>query len=483
MLRPLLLGFAAAALPILSAAAAPATPEEAARLSALLDRYVDAPAPGEAPRETVTPKGDGYAVTVDLKRSLAGLDALGVGLDPYTVAMTLTPQPNGTWRVQSDDTAPLAFHVADQSFSLSAKASSFDGTFDPKLRSFSTFKQQQTDAISSRSSPTVAQTSTYPAVTLSGTGAAADGGTVTTAAIVASTGVAGQFVFRPAAPPPAAAAAPPPGGTALDYRATSTHGDLGVDRLDAAKVLDLWAFFAAHPNRDSVAASQDELKALLRAGLPYLAAFRQGGALDAVSLTTPMGVVTARSVGFALDASGFGGTGKAGLGLTAADLVVPQGQLPSWSAGLVPTAVDLRFGLDGFHAEEAAKAAVDAVDLRKEVIITPEQKEQVGHVFLPDGGTLTMQPSHIATKMLDLTMNGHAALGAQPGGEVTVTAKGLDREIAALQAQAATDPGAGQVLSPLVLAKNLAKPNPDGSLAWVIAFGHGPVTVNGAPLQ
>ena len=39
------------------------------------------------------------------------------------------------------------------------------------------------------------------------------------------------------------------------------------------------------------------------------------------------------------------------------------------------------------------------------------------------------------------------------------------------------------MLGPLVLAKNLAKPNPDGSLGWVIDFGHGPVTVNGAPLQ
>ena len=107
----------------------------------------------------------------------------------------------------------------------------------------------------------------------------------------------------------------------------------------------------------------------------------------------------------------------------------------------------------------------------------------MGRVFLPDGGTLTIQPSRVTTKMLDVTLDGRAAMGPQPGGQVTITAKGLDKEIAALQAQAATDPGVVGVLSPLVLAKNLAKPNPDGSLAWVIAFGAGPVTVNGAPLQ
>ena len=486
MLRPFLLGFAAAALPILSAAAAPATPEEAARLSALFERYVGHPGPGEAPRETVTPKGDGYAVTVDLKRSLAGLDALGLGFEPYTVSMTLTPQPDGTWRVQSDDTAPLVIHAGDQTITLAAKTSAFDGTFDPKLDSFSAFKQDQTGSSDRRDTPTVAQSRLTDAVTLSGVGAAAENGTVSTTSHGVGTGAGGQVLFKPTPPPPSSdPAVPPPSppGTTLSYAAPSLRTDTAVDRLDAAKVLDLWAFLAAHPSRDSVAAAQDELKGLLRAGLPYLGAFKQGGAIDSPSFSTPLGVFTARSAAFTFDASGLGGLGRAGLALTLAELVVPPGQLPPWSAGLVPTAVDLHVGLDGFHAAEAAKAVVDVVDLHHDVIITPEQKEQVGRVFLPDGGTLTMQPSHIATKALDLTMEGHAALGAKPGGQVTVTAKGLDGEIAALQAQAATDPGASQVLGPLVLAKNLAKPNPDGSLGWVIDFGRGPVTINGAPLQ
>ena len=338
-----------------------------------------------------------------------------------------------------------------------------------------------------RGTDTYVQSRHTDAVALSGTGTAAEGGTVSTTSHSVGKGAGGEIRFKPkpSDPSPGNPAVPPPvgGGTTLSYESPATRTDTAVDRLDAAKVLDLWAFFAVHRSRDSVTGAQDELKALLRAGLPYVAAFKQSGSLDAPSLSTPVGVISARSFGLSFDASGLGGTGKAGLALTVADLLVPPGQLPPWSAGLVPTALDLHLGLDGFHATEAAKAAVDAVDLHHDVIITPEQKAQVGRVFLPDGGTLTLQPSHIATAMLDLTMDGHAALGVQPGGEVTVTAKGLDREIAALQAQAATDPGAGQVLGPLVLAKNLAKPNPDGSLGWVIAFGHGPVTVNGAPLQ
>ena len=66
---------------------------------------------------------------------------------------------------------------------------------------------------------------------------------------------------------------------------------------------------------------------------------------------------------------------------------------------------------------------------------------------------------------------------------MTVSATGLDKAIAVLQAAAGSDPLAAQVLGPMVLAKNLAKPNPDGSLGWVIDAGNGPVLVNGAPLQ
>ena len=487
MPRSLLLGFAAAALPILSAAAAPATPDEAARLSALLERYVGRAAPGEAPRETVAPKGDGYAVMVDLKRSLAGLDAFGFAIEPYTVNMVLTPRPDGTWRVQSDDTAPLVMHAGDQTISLTARTSAFDGTFDPKLGSFSSFREDQTGAGDERGTPTFVQSRHTDAVALSGTGVPAENGTVSTASHSVGTGAGREVTFKPkpSDPSPGNPAVPPPSGagTTLSYASATTRTDTAVDRLDAPRVLDLWAFLAAHPSRDSVTAAQDELKGLLRAGLPYLGALKQTGALDAPSLSTPIGVVSARTAGLSLEASGLGGTGKAGLSVSAADIVAPSGQLPPWSAGLVPTALDLHVGIDGFHAAEAAKAAVDVVDLRHDVIITPEQKEQVGRVFLPDGGTLTLQPSRITTKMLDLTMEGRAALGPQPGGRVTLSAKGLDAEIAALQAQAATDPGAGQALGPLVLAKNLAKPNPDGTLGWVIDFGHGPVTVNGAPLQ
>ncbi len=71
-----------------------------------------------------------------------------------------------------------------------------------------------------------------------------------------------------------------------------------------------------------------------------------------------------------------------------------------------------------------------------------------------------------------------------PSGRLTVTATGLDPSIAMLQKAAATDPSAAQILAQFVAAKNLAKPNPDGSFVWVVeAQGSDSLTINGVPLK
>ena len=249
-------------------------------------------------------------------------------------------------------------------------------------------------------------------------------------------------------------------------------------------ILDLWALLVAHPNHDSLVAAQDDLRGTLRAALPVLSALRETVALDRLSVTSPAGVVSAQNLGGAFDLAGLSGTGKASTRLSFDGLTVPSQTLPAWTQDLVPTALSLAVGVDGFHAAEAASEAVNDFDLKADKPFTPEQDEKIGHLFWPaSGGTLTLAPSRLTTKLLDLKFEGHATLSSPPSGQVTVSATGLDKAIAVLQASAGSDPLAAQVLGPMVLAKNLAKPNADGSLGWVIDAGHGPLLVNGAPLQ
>ncbi|RYB07676.1 hypothetical protein [Lichenibacterium ramalinae] len=489
MARTLLIGLAVAAIPIVSAAAAPATPEEAARLTALFERYVSHPAPGQPSGVSVVPAGESYAVTVDVKRAAAGLDSFGITFDPYTSKTLLTPQPDGTWKVHGDDSPPMVVHAGNQTLSFAATSSSFDGVYDPKLRTFASFDQHQAGTTTVRTSPTLDQNTRSETATWAGTGVAAEGGTVTTTAHYAATGFASDIMLK-AAPAPAGTtpgnpAVPPPSrtGTAITVTAPSSVQDVSLGSLRAGALLDLWAFVVAHPTHDSLVAAQDDLKGLLRAGLPYVDSLKLKATLPVLAASTPVGVVSTKSFAAGIDASGLAATGRAAVALSLSDLAVPPGQLPPWSSGLVPTALDLHVTVDGFHAAEAALATVNAVDLAKDVVITPDQKAVAGRALWPGNGTVTLAPSRLTTAMLDLRMDGQASFAPAFAGRVTVTGTGLDKEIAALQALAATDPGAGQVLGPLVLAKNLAKPNPDGSLGWLIEFGGGPVKINGAPLQ
>ena len=489
MARTLLMGLAAAAIPLVSAAAAPATPEEAARLSALFERYVSHPAAGQPNGITVAPEGESYLVTVDLKRAAAGLESFGLTIDPYTSKSMLTPQTDGTWKVHSDDNPPLVMHLGTQTVSFAATSSTYDGVYDPKLRAFTSFTQQQAGTTTTQTTPSGNQIRRIDKVTLSGNGVAAEGGTVTTTAHYAGTGIATDMVFKAPPPPdgavPGNPAVPPPArpGTAISATAPNGTLDVALDRLRTGALLDLLAFIVAHPTHDSLVAAQGDLKGLLRAGLPFTDALKESGSVSGLAVTTPIGVVSTKTLSAGLDATGLAATGRAALTLAMTDLAVPPGQLPPWSSGLVPKALDLHVAVDGFHAADAARETVDDIDLAKDVVITPDQKAAVGAKLWPGDGTVTLAPSRLTTAMLDIRMDGKAAMGAQPTGSVTVTATGLDKEIAALQAQAATDPGAGQVLGPLVLAKNLAKPNPDGSLTWLIEFGTGPVKINGATLQ
>ena len=70
MAKSFLLGLFAAALPVLSVQAAPATPEEAARLTTLFERFVAHPDAGQPSSVTVVPQGDAYRVTLDLAHAL-----------------------------------------------------------------------------------------------------------------------------------------------------------------------------------------------------------------------------------------------------------------------------------------------------------------------------------------------------------------------------------------------------------------------------
>ena len=490
MVKAPLLGIVFAIGSLSAAQAAPATADEASRIKDLFERYVGPPAIGQPSAVTVAPDGESYRVTLDLKQALRGLEGFGVTTDPNLSTTMLTPLPDGTWKVASTDSPPIVIHFRDESIALKAASTRFDGIYDPRMFAFKTITAQYAGYDYSRSGPSLVQDSHTDQIGFTFAGSPDDGGTVTGTAHETVAGSKVDVLMKPAATPPSSAtgapATAPPAKptTSISYAVPTAALDIAVQKLETKSLLDIWAFLVAHPNRESLVAAQDDLRAILRTALPFATALKEDGTADALSVTTSLGLFSAKTASGGLDLENLDGTAKAATSFAIGGLKVPADQLPPWMQGLVPTDLSIAFGVDGIHAAEAASEAVNDFDLRSDRPFTPDQSTKIGHLAMPSAATVTISPSRLTSQLLDIRFDGAATVSDVPEGHVTIKATGLDKAIASLQSASTSDPSAGQALGPLVLAKNLAKPEADGSLSWLVELkGGGPVTVNGTPLQ
>ena len=480
----LALALFATLLPAAGAFAAPATPEEAGRLTAVFERYLGHAGPGAPASVTVTPEGSAYRASFDLKAMARPLESLGVSLDPATETLLLTPNDDGTWKVAADTLPPMTVHMKDQTIVMRASTYRFEGAFDPKLGAFinSTFHQE--GMTSDQDSPATSQHQRIGRIDGTMTSVPTDGNTASVDAQYTLGDMSDEVTIQPPKPQASVAVTPSAAPMAFSYKLPTGAGSLSAAKVRTNSLLDLWAFLVAHPSHDALAAAQDDLRGLLRAALPLLASLKEAGSADDFALTTQVGAFSAHRIAGSLALDGLAGTGSMALTLSFDGLKVPSQDLPAWTVGFLPTAVDLKPTLTGFHFDEMMREAVNDFDLKTSEPFTPEQDQRLGHLVWPGDGKLTLGPSRIATGLLDITLQGEGTIGSEPAGKLTVSASGLDKAIAALQQATASDPSAQQVLAQFILAKTLAKPGPDGSSVWEIEAGAaGTVTVNGTPLQ
>ncbi len=477
-----LVGAALSGLP--AAAAAPnATQQEADRLRGVFQRYVGGPAPDGAGSVTVAPEGAAYRASFDLQQMTRPFEDLGVTVEAATQSFVLAPNDDGTWHVTSDAMPPLVIHLKDQTITMKTSTYRFEGTYDPKLGLFLDQRMTQDGATTDQEAPALAQHRRSGHVVLSQKAAPVDGGRADVDIHSGVSDVTGQMTMR--SPPPKASVAVEPTSPPLDisYTLPAATVDLHMDRLRAWSLLDLWAFFVAHPNREAITASQEDLRALLKAALPIVGGLKEGGSLEGLSIQTQAGEIKVGKMAGSLDVADLAGAGRVASVLSIDGLTLPSSTLPPWATGLLPTALDLSYSATGSNIDAAAREAVEDFDLKHDGL-TPEQSEKIGHIFWPGEGKVVLAPSRIASPLLEIKLEGEASISPVPAGHLDVTGTGLDKAIAALQAVAATDASAGQVLAQFVMAKNLAKQNPDGSYLWAIEAGaNGPLTVNGIPLK
>ena len=472
--------FGASFIALLSSAAlaAPATPEEAARLAALFQTYLGAE-PGVV---TVQPGGDAYTVTFDFAPFIAKAspEAFSGTITPYV--LTMTDNGDGTWATQSDQAFLANFTVSgvtQVSYSIGSWKST--GVFDEALGAFSASRSEFSDLA-------MTQTMALPDQPASNSSNSAKEGVYeSTATAGIEGGIDSKISYNFANYSQTMAIPGAPGAPASDVviAAESYLGDGTMTALDPAAFYKLLAWFVAHPSQEAIMADQAGLKTLLTDGIPFFQNIAVTGGMTNATISTPVGEFAVASISADVEMNGLVKDGLFREAITLSGLTIPAGLAPEWSAGLVPKEVSLDFALSGFDAASPAAALIAAFDLTKPEPVDPAMESALLSALMPDGTVdIKLAPGVISSDIYALTYEGAmtAGPGGMPVGKAKITMTGMDAVMAALQAS--PPEMGGQMLPILGMAQGMGKPGTDGALVWDIdASTPGKLLVNGADLS
>lgn len=460
-----------------SPALAAATPEGAARITLALQAYLTAE-PGVV---TVTPGGETYSLKIDFAPLFAKANQAGFSASFTPLAMTLTEQGGGKWKVDQDQAIEFSFKgggIAD----ISGKAGSYKGTgvFDEALGYFESSSGTATGLSynqlitqpgeAAQTASYTVESMTYESAMKPASGDSADGTSHYSLANI------NEKISVPASP-----------GTGmsqmdLTISLASMVQDNSVKGMKFKPVTSLVAFFVAHPSKELIIKDQQALKNLLRNAIPLWTRFEGTGSGDALKVSSPFGDSGVSKLTFAAAMNGIVNDGYFREAFGLEGFTAPATLIPPWAADLVPTSAAIDFEVSGFDLASPAGMILDNLDLSKDPPLPKEMEQQLLSSLLPQGTVkLGLGPSFIVNKLANLGFQGSMTAGpmANPAGEATVTLAGYDALLSAIQAIPA-EIGMGQMLPMMMMAKGMSKSGENGALVWEIkSTPDGSVTING----
>jgi hypothetical protein len=458
-----------------SQASSAANPEEAQRLVSVFQSYLGSE-PGVV---TINPSGDSYAVKLDFAPLFTKIKEPGTTVSLSPLEWTLTDQGGGKWKVDQNQPLSFAFKIEGKLDMIGSIGSiSGTGIFDESLGAFastsSEFKQigfGQTMTEQGRTSKvdyTIASLSMKS--NMSGSESSADG-----TATYAFTDLR-ETISMPAAPDGSM--------PAMDVSIASPSGtqEATVKGLRPKALNALLAWFVAHPSEQAIIAGQAELKDKLVAALPLFSSIAGTSTLEKLTVNTMMGKFEVDKFGFEIGANGIVADGAAREKFSFTGLTLPEGIVPPWAAGLVPKDFNIDIGASGFDLAAPARILIDNLDLSKNPPLPKDVEPRLAAAFMPKGSVdITLGTSEIIAKVFNLKANGSMKAGPaiMPAGQATVSLKGIDDILAALQS-APPEMGMQQIAPVALIAKGMGKQEADGSLSWKIeSTPTGSVTING----
>ena len=435
---------------------------------------------------TIEPKGDDYALAIDVEKAFELLKLPGAALKMDKFVTLLTPLPDGAWRSRGADYPAVSFHMPTPKGEISGafeiKGYKAEGLYTPNLPEiFHTTGTIETveanmhipDATGSGANIELLEAG----VSIEAKASAAGPSEINFSISQAIKRAAEIVTMTPVDAKGAALGAP----VKVAYNFGAITSDAAIDALRARALANIWTWLIAHISAEKTAAAKAELKSLVAAALPLWDKLGGSVTINDMSFEMPQGSVTIKSVTEILLLSGLTPTGGGRFALKFDGVNVQSPLLPAWSAQLQPAALDfdVMFAVDGL--DKIATVALEAMDMEGKAPLGKEAEAKIAALFLSGSPKITLAPGHFTLPLIDLSFEGEAALTPPaPSGHFAISADGLDKMQAFLQKNAAAMPAMGQAIPGLIFAKGLAKTDAGGKLTWVIEItGDKSVTVNG----
>lgn len=462
------------------ASALQATSDQAREISESLQRYIGKQ-DAAAPALTVTPRGDSYDIAYNVSAALTPLASF-LTIDSPRFSLTATPQPDGLWKVTSDNLPKLTVHIGAMTETIAYSGFKYEGLFDPRMLAMKTYSATVEKLSVNAVSPQSTISTVDAGQTASGQSSARASGDLDVKSVANAKAYAIDLVgHRPAKEGQ-------PAGPDFTFKGNvaefATHSSM--DGLRWRQMLDLWAFAVAHPSQAAAAAAQADLKEKLRAASSLFEKVEAAADIADIDAQTLIGRFGAKSTKVSVFANGLVDHAAMAESFQLSGVALPPGVMPAWATGLAPTDVSFGFRVEGLNLAAAAKEAIEVFDLNAPKPISDADGSRIAALAAPDGKfKLILPPGRVTSALADISFEASADIAMPRGasGKARVSAKGVEAILEKLKAGMATDKNLAGAFGGLSLAKGLGKPGPDGALVWDMEFdSEGKFIVNGAPL-
>lgn len=457
--------------------ATPVTADGAQSLRTVFEAYLGKGQPGQPPVR-VTPAGDSYTISLDLRALASPLAAAGVTVTVAPYEMKVKPMSDGLWQVSGGNFPPVHIAIKDQTITLVMEGMSFEGLFDPKIKSF-VFNETRLQALRmAAQAPGFQQSRLDGPTNVQFTAAASGPGAVSVNVTQTVENIRQVYTFSKK------------GQTSDPTSVSVLIGPMNVaatiDSLRLESLLDLWAFFVANHSKPAIQANFETLRGKLKAAMPLFNALSQTGTVKDITVTTPFGPAKLGTFGGTLEMNGLRPDGRVRTQISFDGLSLPpavaNGMLPPWSKGLLPTAATFDLTVTQYNLAVAANMILD--NLRPDM--PKSESDALGRraaMAIAPGGRvkIAIGNSRIRSDMLDVEFSGDIDVNIPvPKARIVARAKGFDETIRALQPFVEKDKKLQQAMLGMIAAKGFGKALPDGRLEWVVEVDPaGTASVNG----